>query len=122
LVFLYVDRVLVGVAALKRPTATHRDSAFRGAGSPADASAFRLELGWAFVPLEYRRKGYSRVLASAAMSQADGAPAFATTRADNTAMKTTLEHLGFAQLGRAWKSKRGVHKLVLYVALSNKNS
>ena len=41
LVFLYVDRALVGVAALKRPTATYRDGKFRSAGVQAMKSRYR---------------------------------------------------------------------------------
>jgi hypothetical protein len=50
LVFLYVDRALVGVAALKRPTATYRDGKFTAAGVSAMKSRYALELGWVFVP------------------------------------------------------------------------
>jgi GNAT superfamily N-acetyltransferase len=119
LVFLYVDSVLVGVAALKRPTAAYRDCVFRNAGVSQKASPFRFELGWVFVPPEHRGRGYSRVIAGAAMSQTDGALAFATTRADNTLMQKTLKHLGFARLGGSWKSKRGEHELVLYIVPPN---
>ncbi len=116
LVFLYVDRVLVGVAALKRPTATYRDGKFRAAGVSALKSTYSLELGWVFVPPDHRGRHYSRVLVSAVMSQADNAPLFATTRSDNPAMQRSLENVGFARAGKAWKSKRGDYELVLYLA------
>jgi GNAT superfamily N-acetyltransferase len=119
LVFLYVEGVLASVAGLKRPTVAYRDRVFRQAQASEAASRFKLELGWVFVPPEHRRKGYSRVVASAAMTQTDGAPAFATTRADNTAMQRTLEHLGFARLGDSWTSNRGEQELVLYVTPPN---
>src|SRR2546426_6032253 len=95
LVFLYVDNVLVGVGALKKPDKRYRDDVFLSAGVPKESSAFDLELGWVSVPEEHRGRHYSRVLSVAAMTQADGAATFATTRADNPAMQRTLEHLGF---------------------------
>ncbi len=116
LVFVYVDRALVGVAALKRPSATHRDGKFSAAGVSAIKSRYGLELGWVFVPPEHRGKGYSHTLVTAAMSPADNAPVFATTRADNAAMHRGLERTGFVRAGKSWKSKRGEYELVLYVA------
>ncbi len=115
LVFLWVDGVLVGIGALKRPDKGYRDGLFRSAGVPKEASTFALEVGWIFVPKEHRGKGYSRVIAAAAMTQADGAAALATTREDNEPMQRSLERIGFKKTGGAWKSKRGEHKLVLYV-------
>jgi RimJ/RimL family protein N-acetyltransferase len=115
LVFLYVDRVLVGIAAVKRPGAAYRDGVFRSAGVSERASSFELELGWVFVPLEYRGKHYSLVAAQAAMSRANDAEVFATTRADNVAMQRTLQRAGFRRLGDSWTSKRGDNQLVLYV-------
>lgn len=119
LVFLYVDSVLVAVAAMKRPGATYRADKFHAAGKPREASRYSHELGWVFVLPEHRGKRYSHVVASAAMSQADGAPVFATTRADNAAMQKTLKHLGFARLGDTWKSGRGDYKLALFVVPLN---
>lgn len=119
LVFLYVDRELAGVAALKRPAKAYRDGVFRKAGVPNAAAAFDLELGWVFVPAAHRGRQYSRVLSAAALSQNEGAATFATTRADNVAMQRTLEHLAFRRLGDSWRSNRGQRtQLLLYVATS----
>src|SRR2546422_6603719 len=52
LVFLYVDNVLVGVGALKKPDKRYRDDVFLSAGVPKESSAFDLELGWVSVPEE----------------------------------------------------------------------
>jgi len=117
LAFLYVDRQLVGVAALKQPAKTYRDGVFRKAGVPNAAKAFDLELGWVFVPETFRGRQYSRILSSAALSQNEQKPTFATTRADNIPMQRTLEHLAFRRLGDSWRSERGQCPcLVLYVA------
>lgn len=121
LVFLFVDRTLAGVAALKRPAKTYRDGVFQKAGVPKAAESFDLELGWVFVPAIHRGKQYSRVLSAAALSQNEGAPTFATTRADNVAMQRTLEHLAFRRLGDSWCSTRDQgERLLLYVAASHK--
>ena len=66
LCFLYVDDTLVGVAALKQPTERYRNNVFKKAAVPQDAALFDLELGWVYVPLEYRGKRYSEVLSAAA--------------------------------------------------------
>lgn len=115
LVFLWVDHALVGVGGLKRPNTRHRDKVFRSAGVPKEASRFSVELGWIFIPKEHRGKRYSLPIAATAMSQADGAAVFATTRSDNVPMQHTLDHLGFTRLGEAWASERGDYKLVLHV-------
>lgn len=116
LVFLRVDGELVGVAALKEPALTYRDGVFRKALVPAPSTIFRFELGWVFVLPAHRRKGYSRVLSGAAISQSDREPIFATTRLDNVAMQKALEDLGLRRLGDSWQSDRGANPwLVLYV-------
>ena len=46
IVFLYIDRELAGVAALKRPAQTYRDGVFKKARVPHVGAAFSLELGW----------------------------------------------------------------------------
>ncbi len=115
LVFLYVDRTLVGVAALKQPGKNYRDKVFKAAGVSDNSATFGLELGWVFVRPEHRGKHYSLVVSSAAIGQADGAPIFATTRTDNVNMNGTLEYLVFKKVGITWSSIDGEHKLVLYV-------
>ena len=104
LLFLHVDKQLVGVAGIKRPRNKHRNDVFRDAGVPEYACKFQFELGWVFVKCEYRGKGYSRALSAAAMSEAEGEPTFATTRLDKPAMQRTLERLGFRRLGDSWLS------------------
>jgi GNAT superfamily N-acetyltransferase len=116
LVFLRVDGELVGVAALKEPAQTYRDGVFRKAVVPGASTVFWFELGWVFVSPAHRRKGYSRVLSGAAISQSDREPLFATTRLDNVAMQKVLEDLGLRRLGESWQSDRGAKPwLVLYV-------
>jgi GNAT superfamily N-acetyltransferase len=117
LVFLKVDGNVVGIAALKRPESTYRNSVFKKANVPELAESFNLELGWVFVLEEHRRKGYSNVLSAAAFSQRQGGPVFATTRLDNVPMQRTLEHSAFRRLGDSWRSERGQKPmLVLYAA------
>ena len=120
LAFLYVNRTLVGVAALKQPNEGYRDKVFKAADAALDASSFGLELGWVFVPEEHRGKHYSRVVSAAAVGQADGHLVFSTTRSDNVQMQRTLEHLKFERAGRPYRSERGRHELVLYVTPPNK--
>jgi len=115
LVFLYVDRVLIGVAAIKRPEKRYRDGVFRKAGVPNEATEFELELGWVFVREEYRDRHYSRVLSVAAITQTERLATFATTKADNAAMQKTLEWLKFERIGKPWPSNRRPYNLALYV-------
>jgi hypothetical protein len=115
LVFLRVDGQVVGVAALKKPSESHRDSVFRRAGVSNAASTFHWELGWVFVCPDHQGKKYSLVLSAAAISQSERKPTFATTRLDNVAMQRTLEHLALRRLGDSWISDGGQNRLVLYV-------
>jgi len=114
LAFLYIDRALAGIAALKQPNRRHRDGVFIAAGL-ANAADFAFELGWVFVPPEHRGRGYSWIVSAAALSQADGISTFATTRLDNVPMQKTLSRLSFNRAGDAWASSRGEYQLVLYV-------
>jgi hypothetical protein len=116
LVFLRVDGELVGVAALKEPAQTYRDGVFRKALVPGASTICRFELGWVFVLPAHRRKGYSRVLSGAAISQSDREPLFATTRLDNVRCRRFLKtsaYEGSASLGNQIGGQK--HWLVLYV-------
>jgi ribosomal protein S18 acetylase RimI-like enzyme len=120
LCFLYVGGTLVGVAALKQPDPGYRSKVFKKAAVPKDATLFDLELGWVYVQPDHQSKGYSLVLSAAAKSQSDGAPIFATTRSDNTAMQKTLERLKFKRIGDPYLSEDGERTLLLYVTSSSK--
>jgi GNAT superfamily N-acetyltransferase len=113
--FLYVDGTLVGVAALKQPDPGYRSKVFKKAGVPKDAPLPDFELGWVYVQPDRQGKGYSLVLSSAAKTQSDGAPIFATTRSDNAAMQKTLERLKFRRIGDSYPSEDGERTLLLYV-------
>ena len=116
LVFLKVDKQIVGVAAIKQPRNTYRDRVFRSAGVREAACQFQLELGYIFVKPEYRGQRYSYVLSVLAMSQADRKAIYATTRQNNLLMKKTLERLEFRCVGDSWQSDIDENnRLVLYV-------
>jgi ribosomal protein S18 acetylase RimI-like enzyme len=118
LAFLYVEGTLVGVAALKQPRPKYRNDVFKKAAVPLEAPSFDLELGWVHVLPEHQGRRYSGVLSAAAKAQSDGAPIFATTRAENIKMQKTLGRLKFKKIGNPYPSGRAKYKLLLYVTPS----
>ena len=112
---LHVGSRLMGVAALKRPTANHRHEVSTGARVELRLAEFPFELGWTVVAAEARRQGHSMSLCQALVSHATDDGIFATSRAWNVYMHRTLIRLGFLRCGIDWKSQRSAESLALFV-------
>lgn len=102
LVFLRIGDELIGVAALKVPISTYRDTIRAGAGVTVDADKFPYELGYIFVQEAARGKGHSGTLVSSALDAANGQGIIATSRADNRPMHKTLYRHGFEKAGEPY--------------------
>lgn len=125
LAFQYTDNnKLIGICALKQPTAAYRNKVFKRAESPNSAGDFPIELGWLFILKDYRGKGLSRPLAEETLKCADKNNVFATTRVDNCPMCRTNSRLGFKRCGNPYRTTRDGHSyfLSLFVRHFQKNT
>lgn len=114
LAFLRSNGCLIGVAGLKFPSKNHRNEVSSGSGIRLTTTAFRLELGWVFV-LPSARGGKSYALCAPLVVAAQGNGIFATSRAGNKPMHTTLAKLGFVRTGEEWRSSQNPDNLWLFV-------
>jgi predicted GNAT family N-acyltransferase len=114
LLFLREDSCLVGIAALKRPSAEYRASVFKKACSTTSPTHFPLELGWVFVLPSARGRKLSHSLVGAASNHAVQANVFATSRTDNLGMHATMLAASFVRHGIEYVSTRGPHRLALF--------
>ncbi len=115
LVFLTIRCCLSGVAALKRPEARYRMHVSSSSGVLLRESEFPYELGWVFVLPSARGRRLSLDLTRAALSGAGTDAVFATSRTDNVNMHATLTKFNFVPEGRPYASRRGGHKLQLFL-------
>src|SRR3989338_7075829 len=106
---------LVGVAALKNPQASYRQSIKAKAGVAVDTQDFPFELGYVFVLPSARRQGLAVKLCRAALAPADGKRVFATARTNNDGMNAILPMFAFSKTGRPYGSVRGGRQLQLLV-------
>lgn len=114
LAYLRKGDCLIAVGGLKFPSKHHRDEVSNGGGVILPEQAFPLELGWVFV-LPSARGGKSYQLCEPLVSAAKGAGIFATSRAGNKPMHSTLRKLGFGQQGGEWPSGQNPDDLLLFV-------
>lgn len=105
---------LIGVAGLKFPIKNHRMDVSTSAGIDLPEGDFPLELGWVFVRPN-ARGGKSYPLCSALVNAVAEKGIFATSRANNTAMHSTLDKLGFKRAGDQWPSKQNGGNLTLFI-------
>jgi GNAT superfamily N-acetyltransferase len=116
LFFLTERNCLIGVAALKNPSGTYRQSVFQKANVSISDAAYPLELGWVFVSPNSRGKGLSYKLVDAAVSVAEGEGVFSTSRLDNIPMHKALEAHGLSRHGSAYASRREGQQLILFLS------
>lgn len=115
LAFARLSGSCVGVAALKLPQPNYRERIHKSSGILIPETAFPFELGWVFVSMSSRGKGYARLLSSAALAEGQGDGVFATSRADNAAMHRSLVRAGFEATGEPFRSSRGPYSLQIFL-------
>jgi GNAT superfamily N-acetyltransferase len=111
---------LVGVGALKRPELGYRTKVFAKARETTPPDEYRVELGWVAVAKAHQGRGLSRRIISQLISLAENQNLFATTRADERAMRFATDY-GFKLSGKPYSSGRG-YDLVLYLREAGKAS
>ena len=104
---------IVAVGGLKHPLADYRDGVFAKAGIPTLSDEYRIELGWVAVAKSRQGLGLSRRIIAELMSLAYNQNVFATTRADERAIRLAADY-GFEPAGKPYPSGRG-YDLVLYL-------
>jgi GNAT superfamily N-acetyltransferase len=115
LFFLREASSLLGIAALKNPSARYRGSVFKKACATESALHYPLELGWVFVVPSARGRRLSRRLVDAVVMHAAQRQIFATSRVDNTAMHASLIDVSFVKHGTEYVSHRGTHRIALFL-------
>lgn len=115
LLYLREASCLVGIAALKEPNTTYRESVFEKACATQIHKEYPLELGWVFVVPSARGKGHSKALVQAAVAYAGKSRIFATSRTDNVHMHASLLGASFVKNGTDYASKIGMHQLSLFL-------
>ena len=115
LAFLRRDKCLVGVAGLKNPRSSYRTKVQNSSHIKLSRAAFPFELGWVFILPSARGAKLSLPLCQPVVEAAGSAGVFATSRAGNSGMQTTLKKLGFQHSGAEWKSKQNPENLMLFI-------
>lgn len=115
LAFARLDRVLVGVGAIKRPYDSHRGDVFEWAKAELDPTQFEFELGWVYVNASGRNRRLASRLVEKLMPSLNGASVYATSRVDNTRMHASLTRFGFKRVGVPYSSKQNEPEIQLFV-------
>lgn len=115
LFFMREGARLLGIAALKKPSAGYRLSVFKKAGASVSPTHYPLELGWVFIMPSARGKKLSHRLVAAAVEHAGKIQMFATSRTDNPGMHAPLIAASFIKHGNSYASARGAHQLQLFL-------
>jgi GNAT superfamily N-acetyltransferase len=104
---------LIGVGALKCPQLSYRTKVFAKARATTSPDEYRVELGWVAVAKSHRGRGLSRRIIGQLITLAATENLFATTRADERAMRFAAD-CGFKPAGKPYTSGCG-YDLVLYL-------
>lgn len=114
--FLYDrDKILCGVAALKRPAPEYHQTVFAKAETRFDPIGFGYELGWIVVGAKYRGHGLTRRLLDPLIKRVPNEQVYATTRIDNEPMRRSLVRYGFQSDGTHFENTDGTAFLVLHL-------
>lgn len=115
LIFSIEGDCLIGIAAVKKPDQSHKQTLFQKARARTNSEQFLFELGWIFVLPSSRGAGVSHTLVEAALVASDNKGIFATTREDNIPMKKVLISHGFLPHGETYPSNSGKNRIGLFL-------
>lgn len=122
LAFLWLDGVLSGVAALKKPQSTYRESFSDKSGVSVEEQTFPFELGYVFIIKSAQGHGHSSKLVAAVLADCDRCGVFATSHTTNEAMHKTLARFGFMQTGASWVGKDPDEMIQLFLRHGEQSS
>jgi hypothetical protein len=115
LALLRVNGVLLGVSGIKRPYDSHRRDVFLSARASVDWQTYSVELGWTYVDPTGRGRRFGSILIQELIPSLKGESAFATSRANNERMHSSLTRFGFVPVGVAYPSKQNDQNIRLFV-------
>ncbi|GGE52274.1 hypothetical protein GCM10007276_31600 [Agaricicola taiwanensis] len=104
--FITYDDVVVGTAAIKKPTANCRAEVFCNAKSDLTPADYSYELSWIFLDEPHRKKGQMTRLLKELFSAVKDAAMFATTRTSNDVMRDVLIQFGFVSNGEDYSPQQ----------------
>jgi len=113
--FLREDTCLISVAGLKRPSDNHRTEVALASGVSLPVPEFPFELGWVFLLPSARKRHLSLPLCQPLVEAVAAQGVFATSKAGNAAMHSTLRKLGFHSAGQPYLSSRGNYQLQVFL-------
>lgn len=114
LAFCYENDHIAGIAALKNPNANYKQCIFRRARVAEISNKYELELGWVVTTPQFQGQGIAGSLVQKLIKSLSTQNVFATTKANNLAMKKILKKCGFITCGNPY-SGDGDYKLLLYI-------
>ena len=115
LAFVYDEKALAAIGALKHPDTDYRASTFEKAGIREDPTTFPYELGWIFVANTYQGRKLSRMPVEVLLPLVSRKQLYATSHVDRIRMHNTLRRYGFTQVGAPYESDMDDHKLILFL-------
>lgn len=106
LAFGYEGERLVSIAAVKRAGRLYISDLFRKANAFAESRAYRWEIGWLYTLPDFRNHGASRELICELLDRFDQHNLFATSRAENEAVRKLFTRLGFQVCGAVFGKRK----------------
>lgn len=115
LAFVWFQKKLIGVGALKIPNTGYRDQISSKAGVQLPATEMPYELGWIYILEEARGNGFSKDLSERLLRMVNAKGVFSTVRVENIPMRRTLSSLSFEEIGKTYLSNRAKYELQIFV-------
>jgi GNAT superfamily N-acetyltransferase len=107
------DHQLIGVGALKNPSAAYRDKVFANAQATVPPDQYPVELGWVVVTKSHQGRRFSTRIVSELLPFVRNQNIYGTTRADERVLSFAFD-CGFRINGKPFPSGHG-YDLVLYL-------
>jgi ribosomal protein S18 acetylase RimI-like enzyme len=108
------DEKLSGVCGIRESNIHYRNNVFQKAGVADRAGNYCFEFCMLYVSPAARRKGVAGALLKTATGSIENGKCFATTRANNAAMRSLFNRSGFVRLGHDYNSGNGEYLLSLF--------
>jgi predicted GNAT family N-acyltransferase len=114
LIFIKVNGKLVATGAIKVPRESYKKDIFEKAGVSELLNKYKYEIGWIFVSISQRRKGFSTEIVKALIEVISNHGCYATTKSNNIGMHTIFDKMCFEKLGNDYQSSNGDYNLRLF--------
>ncbi len=112
--WLQLENRIVGTATIKSPEFSYRSFVVEKAALGRTPENISLELGYVFVLPSFRNQGLALQLCNSLIQQIPNLSIFATTRHDNSGMKSILHTLNFSKEGNSYENRSKTNMLEFY--------